>query len=390
MNDVWIFNAKRTPMGAFLGELSTLSATDLGSFAIQAVTAGMDKSLIEEVIMGCVLPANLGQAPARQAALKSGLSQQVHASTINKVCGSGLKAIMLAANGIRLGNYSLAVAGGMESMSNAPFLMPKARQGYKYGHTKLMDHMALDGLEDAYETAGTSMGVLAERLAEKYGFSREEQDAFALRSTTKAQQAMESGKFASEITPIEIGGRKPFTMEHDEGPRNAKPDKIAKLRPAFKADGTITAASASPISDGASAILLGSEAAGKAAGLQPRAIIRAYACYSHEPEWFTTAPVNAMQRVMDNCGWTIEDVDLFEINEAFAVVPMAAMKDLNIPEEKVNINGGALVLGHPLGTSGARVVTTLLHALEQNNLQKGIAALCIGGGEGIAIAIERV
>ncbi len=390
MSDVWIFNAKRTPMGAFLGELSTQSAIDLGAAAIKAATTDIDTNLIEEVVMGSVLPANLGQAPARQAALKSGLSQQVNATTINKVCGSGLKAIMMAADSIRLGRHNLVVAGGMESMSNAPFLMPNARKGQKYGHTQLMDHMALDGLEDAYEKPGTSMGVLAERLAEKYNFSREEQDAFALGSTKKALAAQEAGYFINEITPIEIGGRSPFTVEHDEGPRKAKPEKISKLRPAFKPDGAITAASASPISDGASAVLLGSEAAGKSAGLNPRAIIRAYATYSHEPQWFTTAPVNAIKQTMSEANWSVEDIDLFEINEAFAVVPLAAMRDLNIPAEKVNIHGGALVLGHPLGASGARVVTTLLHALEQNNLQKGIAALCIGGGEGIAIAIERV
>lgn len=389
MNKVFIFDAKRTPMGSFMGELSSKTAVDLGVDAVKGITSSLDAAAIQEMVMGCVLPAGLAQAPARQVAIHAGLSNHIHASTVNKVCGSGLKAIMMMADSIQLGRSTLGIAGGMESMSNAPYLLPKVRQGYKYGHTQLIDHMAFDGLEDAYER-GVSMGVLAERLAEAYAFSREAQDAYAISSTTKAQQAMESGAFQSEIVPITIDGKTPYTMEHDEGPRKAKPDKIPQLRPAFKKDGTITAAASSPISDGAAALLLGSEAAAKHHGLMPRAVIKAYASYSHEPQWFTTAPVNAIQQALDLAGWSVDDVDLFEINEAFAVVPMAAMRDLKIPAEKVNINGGALVLGHPLGASGARVVVTLLHALERNKLKKGIAALCIGGGEGVAIAIELI
>lgn len=385
---VFIYEAKRTPMGSFMGELTSKTAIELGAAAVKAVTAGIATDAVQDIVMGCVLPAGLAQAPARQVALAAGLSNHIHASTINKVCGSGLKAIMMMADSIQLGRTELGIAGGMESMSNAPYLLPKVRQGYKYGHTHLIDHMAFDGLEDAYEQ-GVSMGVLAERLAEAYGFTREAQDAYAIDSTTKAQKAMESGAFQSEITSITIDGKAPYTMEHDEGPRKAKPEKIPQLRPAFKKDGTITAAASSPISDGAAAVLMGSEH-GSNLGLTPRAIIKAYASYSHEPQWFTTAPVNAIKQTLDLAGWSVSDVDLFEINEAFAVVPMAAMRDLSIPAEKVNIHGGALVLGHPLGASGARVVVTLLNALERHQLRKGIAALCIGGGEGVAIAIELI
>jgi acetyl-CoA C-acetyltransferase len=389
MKQVFIYNAKRTPMGSFMGELSTKNAVDLGVAAVKAALHTADPKTVQEIVMGCVLPAGLGQAPARQVAIKSGLSEHTVASTVNKVCGSGLKALMLLADSIQLGRINVGVAGGMESMSSAPYLLPKVRQGYKYGHTQLLDHMALDGLEDAYEP-GVSMGVLAERLAETYAFSRDAQDAYAISSTTKAQAAMEGGAFVDEIAAVTIEGRTPYTMEHDEGPRKAKPDKVPQLKPAFKKDGTITAASASPISDGAAALLLGSKDAEAMLNLKPRAVIKGYASYSHEPQWFTTAPVNAIKAALDIAGWSIDEVDLFEINEAFAVVPMAAMRDLKIPAEKVNIHGGALVLGHPLGASGARVVVTLLHALERRNLKKGIAALCIGGGEGVAIAIERV
>lgn len=389
MKKVYIFNAKRTPMGSFMGELSSKSAIDLGIEPIKAITHSITSKPVEEIVMGCVLSAGLGQAPARQTALNAGLSEHIAASTVNKVCGSGLKAIMMAADNIQLGRINLSIAGGMESMSNTPYLLPKIRQGYKYGHTKMLDHMAFDGLEDAYEP-GLSMGVLAERLAEKYQFNREKQDAYAYESTQKAQKALESGLFSEEIVPITIEGKSPYTMESDEGPRKAKPEKIPSLRPAFKKDGSITAASASPISDGAAALLLGDEESARSLDIKPRAIIRAYSTYSHSPQWFTTAPVNAINKVLQDTGWTVSDVDLFEINEAFAVVPLAAIKDLNIPNEKVNIHGGALILGHPLGASGARVVVTLLHALERYNLKKGIAALCIGGGEGIAIAIEII
>lgn len=389
MKKVYIFDGKRTPMGSFMGELSTKTAIDLGVASVKAITSSIDPTLIQEIAMGCVLPAGLGQAPARQVAIHAGLSNHIHASTVNKVCGSGLKAIMMIADSIRLGRINLGIAGGMESMTNAPHLLPKVRQGYKYGHTQVLDHMALDGLEDAYER-GVSMGLLAERLAEKYAFSRDAQDEYAINSNMKAQKALESGTFKDEITPVTIEGKIAYTMEHDEGPRKAKPEKIPQLNPAFKKDGTITAAASSPISDGAAALLLGSEDAIKTSGLKPRAVIHAYSSYSHAPEWFTTAPVNAINQVLNETGWAVNDVDLFEINEAFAVVPMAAIRDLKIPTKKVNIHGGALVLGHPLGASGARVIVTLLHALERHNLKKGIAALCIGGGEGVAIAIELI
>lgn len=389
MKNIYILNAKRTPMGSFMGELSNQSAIELGAAAIKAAIGPTPLGSIEEVVMGSVLPAGLGQAPARQAALKAGISDNVEASTVNKVCGSGLKAIQLIADSIQLGRIQLGVAGGMESMSNAPYLLPKVRQGYKYGHSQLLDHMAFDGLEDAYEP-GLSMGVLAERLADAEGFSRDAQDEYALHSTKKAQIALESGWFDAEIISIDLAGKTPITISQDEGPRRAKPEKIPLLRPAFKKDGTITAASASPISDGAATLLLASESGLEKTNLTPRALIKAHACYSHAPQWFTTAPVNAINRVLAQLNWSVNDVDLFEINEAFAVVPMAAQKALNIPLEKINIHGGALVLGHPLGASGARVVTTLLHALEKNNLKRGIAALCIGGGEGIAIAIELI
>lgn len=388
MKKIYILDAKRSPMGSFMGELNSKTAVELGTDVVKSITQPVkNAAAIHEIVMGCVLPAGLGQAPARQVAVRAGLSKHIHASTINKVCGSGLKAVMMVADSVHLGRIDLGIAGGMESMSNAPYLLPKVRQGYKYGHTQLLDHMALDGLEDAYE--GVSMGILAERLAEGYAFSREAQDDYAAASTQKAQKAMETGAFVAEITPITLDGKAPYVMDRDEGPRKAKPEKIPNLRPAFKKDGSITAANASPISDGAAALLLGSEdSLSRHPELKPRAIIHAYASYSHDPEWFTTAPINAIQTVLNETGWSVNDVDLFEINEAFAVVPMAAMRDLNIPTEKVNIHGGALVLGHPLGASGARVVVTLLHALEHHNFKKGVAALCVGGGEGVAIAIE--
>jgi acetyl-CoA C-acetyltransferase len=389
MKNVYIFEAKRTPIGSFMGELSTKTAVELGTVAVKAITHSLDPSIIQEIVMGCVLSAGLGQAPTRQVAIQAGLSNHIEGSTVNKVCGSGLKATMMIADSIRLGRIDLGIAGGMESMSNTPYLLPKVRQGYKYGHTQLLDHMALDGLEDAYEK-GISMGLLAERLAEKYAFSRDLQDEYAINCVTKAQTAMNSDAFKSEIVPITIEGKNPYTMLHDEGPRKINAEKIPQLKPAFKKDGTITAAASSPISDGAAALLLGSEDAVKAINLKPKAIIRSYAGYSHEPEWFTTAPITAIQKVLSETGWSINDVDLFEINEAFAVVPMATIRDLKIPTERVNIHGGALILGHPLGASGARVIVTLLHALERNNLKRGIAALCIGGGEGVAIAIELV
>lgn len=389
MKNIYILDAKRTPIGSFMGELSLKSTIDLAAECVKTIIFNISPSLVEELIMGCVLPAGLGQAPARQVAINAGLLDSTDANTVNKVCGSGLKAITMLADSIRLGRTSLGIAGGMESMTNAPFLLPKVRQGYKYGHTQLIDHMALDGLEDAYEP-GLSMGVLAERLAETYTFNRETQDEYAFNSTAKAQKAIETGAFKPEIIPVTIAGKTPYVVDTDEGPRKAKLDKIPHLKPAFKKDGTITAASASPISDGAAALLLCSDNAAKSLNIRPRAIIRSYATYSHAPQWFTTAPINAIKKALKEADWSLSEVDLFEINEAFAVVPLAAMRDLNIPAEKINIHGGALTLGHPLGASGARVVVTLLHALERYNLKKGVAALCIGGGEGIAITIELI
>lgn len=386
-----IISAARTPMGAMTGSLSSLAAHELGSVAIKAALerAGVNPDQVDEVIMGNVLQAGQGQAPARQAAIGAGLPSNAPCTTIHKVCGSGMKAAMLGHDLLKVGSANVVVAGGQESMSNAPYLLLKARTGYRYGHDKVYDHMALDGLEDAYE--GIAMGVLAERCAEKYAFTREEQDAFALESLRRARAATEDGSFKAEIAPVTIKGRKGETVvDTDEAPTRAMPDKIPSLRPAFKKDGTITAANASSISDGAAAMVLMRESTAKELGAQPLARIVAHTQHAHEPEWFTTAPVGAVQKLLDKTGWKIEDVDLFEINEAFAVVTMAAMKDLNIPHEKVNVYGGATALGHPIGASGARIVTTLIHALKQKGGKRGIATLCIGGGEAVAMAVELV
>lgn len=388
---VVIVSAVRTPMGAMTGSLSSLAAHELGSVAIKAALerAGVNPDQVDEVLMGNVLQAGQGQAPARQAALGAGIPSGAPCTTVHKVCGSGMKTAMLGHDMLKAGSANIVVAGGQESMSNAPYLLLKARTGYRYGHDKVYDHMALDGLEDAYE--GIAMGVLAERCAEKYSFTREEQDAYALESLRRARAATEDGSFKAEIAPVTIKGRKgDIVVDSDEAPTRAMPDKIPTLRPAFKKDGTITAANASSISDGAAAMVLMLESTAKKMGLKPLAKIVGHTQHAQDPEWFTTAPVGAMQKLVDKAGWKIEDVDLFEINEAFALVTMAAMKDLNISHDKVNVYGGATALGHPIGASGARIVTTLLNALQQKGGKRGIASLCIGGGEGVAMAIELI
>jgi acetyl-CoA C-acetyltransferase len=391
MNDsVVIVGAKRTPIGGMNGQFVALSSPQLAAAAIKAAVAasGVKPEDISEAIIGCVLPAAVGQAPARQAVLGAGLLKSTACSTLNKVCGSGMKAIMLAHDQIVAGSASVMVAGGMESMSNAPHLLPKARQGYRYGHAKVLDHMAFDGLENAYD--GKAMGVFAEATAEKYGFTRAQQDAFAIESVARAQRAVANGSFKNEIAAVTIKGRGGDTViDTDETPGQCKIEKIPSLRPAFKPDGgSVTAATSSSISDGAAALVLMKESDAKARGIQPLARIVGHASNAHEPEWFTTAPVGAIAKLQHKLGWTPKDVDLYEINEAFAVVTMAAMKDLALPHEKVNVNGGACALGHPIGASGARIVVTLLHALRARGGKRGIAALCIGGGEAVALAVE--
>lgn len=389
--EVVILGAKRTPLGTFQGGLAALAATQLGSIAIQGALAEstLSPSKVEEVLMGCVLPAGLGQAPARQAALGAGLPVNVPCTTLNKVCGSGMKAVMIAASDIRLNDVNVAIAGGMESMSNAPYLLDKARSGYRMGHKRILDHMLIDGLENAYDHL--HMGEFAERTAQKYKFSREAQDEFAIASDLKAIKASEDGTFAAEITPVHVEhGKLGINVTQDEGPFKVNIDRIPTLKPAFAKDGTVTAANASSISDGAAALVLSSRTYAEQHHLKPRAVIRGYTTHAQEPEWYTTAPAPAIQKLLDSLGWTIKDVDLFEINEAFAVVTMAAIVDLKIPPEKVNVHGGACALGHPIGASGARILVTLLNALEQKGLKRGIASLCIGGGESTAMAIERV
>ena len=388
-NDIVILSAARTPMGSMQGELSALAGHELGAHAIKAAVekAGIDGAKIEDVLMGCVLPAGQGQAPARQAALGAGLPKSVPGTTVNKVCGSGMRTVMMAHDQLKLGNMQFAIAGGMESMTNAPYLLKNGRSGYRFGHSTVYDHMTLDGLEDAY--THKAMGEFGEMCADKYQFTREAQDEFALASINRAKTATDGGAFEAEIAPITIAGRKGDTVvSNDEGPRRAMPDKIPNLRPAFTKDGTITAANASSISDGASAIVLARAEAAEAEGLKPLAKIVGHASFAQSPEWFTTAPVGAMEKLLKQTGWTIDDVDLFEINEAFAVVTMAAMKELAIPHEKVNVHGGACALGHPIGASGTRIITTLVHALRTHGKKRGIAALCIGGGEATAIAVE--
>ena len=387
-----IVSVARTPMGGMLGSLSGLAAHQLGAVAIKAAVerAGIPVDAVDEVIMGNVLQAGQGQAPARQAALGAGLSKGVACTTVHKVCGSGMKAAMFGHDLLTAGSVDVVVAGGQESMSNAPYLLLKGRQGYRYGHSTVYDHMALDGLEDAYQR-GTAMGVFAESCAGKYEFTREAQDAFSLESLKRARTAIEDGSFKWEIAPVTVAGRKGDTViDTDESPLKAMPEKIPTLNPAFKKDGTVTAANSSSISDGAAAMVLMRESTAKKLGATPLARIVAHAQHSHEPEWFTTAPVGAMQKVLKKAGWQVGDVDLFEINEAFAVVTMAAMADLKLDHAKVNVHGGATALGHPIGASGARLMTTLIGALRKTGGKRGVASLCIGGGEAVAMAIEMV
>ena len=388
-----IVSAARTPMGGFQGELASLTAPQLGAAAIRAALerAGLNAEQVQEVIMGCVLPAGLGQAPARQAALGAGLPLAAGCTTINKVCGSGMKATMLAHDLLLAGSNEVMVAGGMESMSNAPYLLPKARGGYRLGHGQVLDHMFFDGLEDRYseETKGRLMGTFAEECAGHYSFSREAQDAFAMASTTRAQQAIKEGLFKWEVAPVTVSGRKgDVVVENDEQPLKAQPEKIPTLKPAFSKTGTVTAANSSSISDGAAALVLMRRSTAEKLGLKPLATILAHATHAQEPKWFTTAPVGAMQKVLDKAGWQVGDVDLWEINEAFAVVTMAAMKEMNLPHDKVNVHGGACALGHPIGASGARIIVSLLGALRQYGKKRGVASLCIGGGEATALAVE--
>jgi acetyl-CoA C-acetyltransferase len=386
---VVIVAAKRTPMGGFNGSLSSMTATDLGKVAIEAACENIDMSAIDEVIMGCVLPAGLGQSPARQASLGAGLPLSAGVTTINKVCGSGLKAVMLAHDLIKAGSVETVVAGGMESMSNAPYMLPKARSGYRMGHGQVLDHMMLDGLENAYD--GKAMGCFAQDTADEENITRGDMDEFALSSLSKANDAISNGTFNDEIVPVTMATRKgEVVVDTDEGPGSARPEKIPSLRPAFKKDGTVTAANSSSISDGAAALVVMSESKAKALGLAPLARIVAHATHSIEPENFTVAPVGAMEKVLDKAGWSKEDVDLFEINEAFAMVTMLAIQKLGLDQNKVNVKGGACALGHPIGASGARILVTLLHALKQQDGKKGIASLCIGGGEGVALAVEML
>ncbi len=390
MDPIVIVSAARTPMGGFQGVLSGATAPDLGAAAIRAAVerAGVTPEDVDEVLMGCVLPAGQGQAPARQAALGAGLPLSVPCSTLNKMCGSGMKTVMVAMDQLRAGNGTTVVAGGMESMSNAPYLLPAMRGGARLGHAGAVDHMFLDGLEDAYDK-GRLMGTFAEDCAGKFQFTREAQDEYALRSLSRALSAQDEGRFADEITPVTLTTRKgDVVVGEDEQPKAARPDKIPHLKPAFRKDGTVTPANSSSISDGAAMLVLMRESDAKAKGLPIRARLLAHTSHAQEPGWFTTAPVPAMQKLLAGVGWAIGDVDLWEVNEAFAVVPMAAERELGIAREKLNVNGGACALGHPIGASGARILVTLLHALEVSGGKKGIASLCIGGGEGTAVAVE--
>ena len=393
MNDpVVIVSAARTPMGGCQGNFNSLTAPQLGAVAIKAAVerAGIRPEQVEEVVFGNVLQAGVGQAPARQAALGAGLPLSAGCTTVHKVCGSALKAVMLMHDSLLAGSYEVGVAGGMESMSNAPYLLPKARGGYRLGHGQLLDHMFFDGLEDAYQK-GRLMGTFAEECAEQYGFTREAQDEFAIRSTTRAQQAIKDGSFAWEVAPVTIAGRKgDVVVDQDEQPGKAQLDKIPGLKPAFRKDGTVTAANSSSISDGAAAVVLMRESKARALGLAPLARIVGHATHAQEPNLFTTAPVFAMQKLFAKIGWTAESIDCYEINEAFAVVTMAAMRDLQLPAAKVNVHGGACALGHPIGASGCRILVTLLGALRKYGGKRGIASLCIGGGEAVAVGVEMV
>jgi acetyl-CoA C-acetyltransferase len=387
-----IVSAARTPMGSFQGDFAALAAHDLGGVAIRAAVerAGVSPELVTEVLFGNCLLAGQGQAPARQAAFKGGLPKSAGAVTLSKMCGSGMRAAMFAHDMLVAGSHDVLVAGGMESMTGAPYLLLKGRGGYRMGHDRVFDHMMLDGLEDAYEP-GRSMGTFGEDCAAKYHFTREQQDAFAIASVTRAQQTTASGAFQAEIAPVTVKDRKgEHVVAIDEGPGRINVDKISSLRPAFKKDGTVTAASSSSINDGAAAMVLMRESTAARLGCTPLARIASHATHAQEPEWFSTAPIGATEKALAKAGWQVGDVDLWEINEAFAVVPMALMHDLKVPHERVNVNGGACALGHPIGASGARIMVTLIHALKARGLQKGLATLCIGGGEATAVALELV
>jgi acetyl-CoA C-acetyltransferase len=388
-DDIVIVAARRTPIGAFQGVLSPLRATELGGVAAAAALAdaGLGAGDIDEVILGCVLPAGLGQAPARQAALLAGLAREVPATTINKMCGSGMKAVMLAADQIRAGSARIVLAGGFESMSNAPFLLPKARGGYRFGHGEILDHMLYDGLQSPWD--GCAMGVFADQTARTYGYTREQQDAFGVESVRRAQRAVREGEFAAEIAPVTVTTRKgEQRVEQDETPFSVDVSKVPQLKPAFSKDGTVTAASSSSISDGAAAVIVTTTAAARERGIAPLARIVAYGSHAQAPEWFTTAPAPSIRKVLDRAGWQARDVDLYEINEAFACVTMVAIQELGLDHARVNVNGGACALGHPIGATGARLITTLIHALRRRGLRRGIASQCIGGGEAASIAIE--
>lgn len=385
-----IVSAVRTPMGGLQGDLKSLTAPQLGAAAIRAAVerAGIASDSVEQVLFGCVLPAGLGQAPARQAALGAGLDKHTTCTTLNKMCGSGMQAAIMAHDLLLAGSVDVVVAGGMESMTNAPYLLDKARGGYRMGHGKIIDHMFMDGLEDAYDK-GRLMGTFAEDCAQANGFSREAQDQFAIASLTRAQDAIKHGRFAAEIVPVEVTeGKQTRVIRDDEQPPKARLDKIAQLRPAFREGGTVTAANSSSISDGAAALVLMRRSEAEKRGLKPLAVIHGHAAFADTPSLFPTAPIGAIDKLLKRTGWNLAEVDLFEINEAFAVVTLAAMKHLDLPHEKVNIHGGACALGHPIGASGARILVTLLSALRQNNLRRGVAAICIGGGEATAMAVE--
>ncbi len=388
-DSIVIVAAKRTPIGAFQGALTGATATELGAAAIGGALGAVDfdPALVGEVLMGCVLPAGLGQAPARQAALGGGVPLGAACTTVNKMCGSGMKAIMLGYDALRAGSAGVVVAGGLESMSNAPYLLPGARGGYRMGHREIVDHMFLDGLQDFDE--GHMMGHYAEQTARKYGFTRDQQDAFAIESGTRAKRSVEDGTFEAEIAPVTIRSRRgDSTVTEDETPGKVDLDRIPDLKPAFARDGSVTAASSSSISDGAAAVIMTTESRARELGLEPLARVVGHSSFAQEPAWFTTAPVHAIKTLHERLGWSPDDVDLYEINEAFAVVTMAAMTDCDIPHDKVNVHGGACAMGHPIGATGARITTTLIHALRSRGQKRGIASLCIGGGEAVAIGIE--